>query len=304
MMFDRYVTVDWSASNRSRRGRDSVWICDLGDGGEARTTNPATRRAAESEIRDLLLEAVDDDERVLVGFDFPLGYPSGFSAALALGGPAWRAIWEHLSRELRDSGANVSNRFGVASEINARLAHHAFWGRPSGQVWEHLSCRRDHVAYRLEGEAAGLAEWRQVEAVLLREGRHPQSTWKLLGAGSVGSQALTGIPVVDRLRHCEELARVSCVWPFEVILPELEQGRGAVVHAEIWPSLIDVAVAGGQVKDEAQVICLAREFRRRDRSGALRELFAAAGSPQAREEGWILGVPGGVRPFPTCHEAL
>lgn len=117
MMFDRYVTVDWSASNRPRRGRDSVWICDLGDGGEARTTNPATRRAAESEIRDLLLEAVDDDEHVLVSFDFPLGYPSGFSAALALGGPAWRAIWEHLSRELRDSGANVSNRFGVASEI-------------------------------------------------------------------------------------------------------------------------------------------------------------------------------------------
>jgi hypothetical protein len=299
MIFDRYVTVDWSASNRPRRGRDSIWICSLGPTGEPQTTNPATRRGAESQIRDLLIEAVGLGERVLVGFDFPLGYPSNLSAALALEGPAWRAIWEYLRRGLVDADTNASNRFEVAARINARLASQAFWGRPATQFLEHLSSRRDQVLYRIGGETAGLAEWREVKAVLHQRGRHPQSTWKLLGAGSVGSQALTGIPVVARLRHCDELAGVSQVWPFEVIVPELEPGCAAIVHAEIWPSLIQVSGLDGQVRDEAQVIRLAQEFRGQDRSGTMHQIFAAAASSAAREEGWILGVPGGDRPVLT-----
>jgi molybdopterin-guanine dinucleotide biosynthesis protein B len=185
---------------------------------------------------------------------------------------------------------NSNNRLQVAAGINARLEHPVFWGRPSSRPFEDLSVRRDHVVYRLEGEEAGLAEWREVEAILRARGHRPQSTWKLFGNGSVGSQALTGIPVVSRLRHAPGLGAASAVWPFEVGVPELPAGGGAVIHAAIWPSLIDVPVVTGQVKDQTQVVCLARELRDRDRADALAGLFTAASTGARSEEGWILGV--------------
>jgi len=63
-----------------------------------------------------------------------------------------------------------------------------------------------------------------------------------------------------------------------------------VIHAEIWPSLIDVPAVPGQVRDQTQVICLAHELRDRDRAHALAEIFAAASARAGSEEGWILGV--------------
>jgi len=226
MIFDRYVTVDWSASNRPKTGKDSVWICSLGDDGEPSVTNPPTRRTAEAAVRDLLVDAVERGERVLIGFDFPYAYPIGFAAALVLDGQPWRAVWEFLDGHVQDDReTNENNRFDVASAINARLTHHAFWGRPWTQVHDHLSARRDQVRYRLDGETAGLSEWREVELVLRRRGHPPHSTWKLFGAGSVGSQTITGIPVVSRLRHDPELMTISRVWPFEVTVPELPPGN-------------------------------------------------------------------------------
>lgn len=149
--------------------------------------------------------------------------------------------------------------------------------------------RRDQVKYRIEGEVARLDEWREVEAMLRRHGSHPQSVWKLLGAGSVGSRTLTGIPVLHRLRQDPRLAAVSKVWPFEVEVPELREGQGAIVHAEIWPSLDAGADEAGMVRDQAQVIRLVEFFRQRDLSGTLSNSFIVP-SPAAAEEGWILGV--------------
>jgi precorrin-8X/cobalt-precorrin-8 methylmutase len=291
MIFDRYIIVDWSASNRPRVGKDSVWVCVLGADGQASTENPPTRGKAEIIVRDAVRHFVANGERVLVGFDFPYGYPAGLAAALGLTGAPWLATWRYLAARLQDdSKTNASNRFQVAAGINARLEHHAFWGRPSSQPLDDLSARKDRVAYRPRGEEAGLAEWREAEALLRACGRRPHSAWKLFGNGSVGSQALTGIPVVSRLRHDPDVAGASAVWPFEITVPQLPARRGAVIHAEIWPSLIDVSEVTGQVKDETQVLCLAREFRDRDRAHALAGNFAAASPNSASEEGWILGV--------------
>lgn len=291
MIFDRYVIVDWSASNRPRVGKDSVWICLLDAAGRSCTENPPTRGKAEVMIRDALRQFVAEGQRVLAGFDFPYGYPAGLAAALGLTGPPWLATWQYLAARVQDDGTtNENNRFGVAAAINARLVHQAFWGRPSSRPFDDLSMRRDRVVYRIKAEDAGLGEWRQVEAILRERGHHPQSAWKLFGNGSVGGQALTGIPVVSRLRHAPGLAAASAVWPFEVGVPELPAGHGAVIHAEIWPSLIDLPVAPGQVKDQAQVMGLARELGDRDRAGTLAGIFAAAPGHAGAEEGWILGV--------------
>jgi precorrin-8X/cobalt-precorrin-8 methylmutase len=291
-MFDRFVTVDWSASNTPKLGKDSIWVCDMPAIGSARAWNLPTRLAAEAHVRDLLVRAVGRDERVLVGFDFPYGYPVGFAAALGLPGTPWRAVWDFLASNVTDDRrTNANNRFDVASMINAALSRPVFWGRPPSMT--HLSAlspKKDRVSYQSSGDPAGLEEWRLVERVLRGRGSHPQQVWKLLGAGSVGSQALTGIPVVARLRDDPKLRDVSQVWPFEVAAPDLPTGSPAIIHAEIWPRLASFAVASGQVQDEAQVLAQAEEYRSKDRSGELARLFAAAQFPTARDEGWILGA--------------
>src|SRR5215471_2645302 len=139
MIFDRYVIVDWSARNRPRVGKDSVWVCVLDADGRISAQNPPTRGKAELIIRDALRHFVAEGQRVLVGFDFPYGYPAGLAAALDLAGPPWRAVWQYLVAGVRDDGeTNASNRFEVAARINASLQHQAFWaGHPRSRL---MSC--------------------------------------------------------------------------------------------------------------------------------------------------------------------
>jgi hypothetical protein len=292
LVFDRYITVDWSAANRPKpanQGKDSIWIADLVGDGEPDTINPTTRLDAEVYVRNQLIEARDQAQRVLVGFDFPYGYPSGLAAALGLPGLPWRAVWDHLEREVHDGPRNMNNRFDIACAINSRLPHHVFWGCPPAHASLCLSSRKDLVCYRIEEETVGLSEWRRVERLLHNRRRYPKSTWQLFGAGSVGGQALTGIPVVSRLRRDPELVAISKVWPFEVMTPDLPEYQPAIVHAEIWPSLFPIVTVPDQVWDETQVVGLSKSFRDSDRGGSLSRLFAAA-DPQATDEGWILGV--------------
>jgi hypothetical protein len=289
--FDRYVVVDWSASARPTRGANSIWICELESDGTPAATNPSTRGEAERLVRGTLLSACSRGERALVCFDFPYGYPRGTAAALGLPGEPWRALWTFLRERVEDDPvSNRNDRFEVASEMNARLPSHAFWGAPVHRSFAQLSARRDLVRYRIDAAGAGLGEWRQVEELLRGRGHRPHPVWKLLGAGSVGGQALVGIPAVARLRDDPALAPVSVVWPFEAGVPRLPAGRPAIVHAEIWPSLTPVEANEERVRDEVQVTSLARRLRAEDRSGALDARFAAAPPAASREEGWILGV--------------
>lgn len=304
VLFDRYIVVDWSANSAPKRGKDSVWICVLDASGDPETENPSTRGEAEAAVRAASRESVGQGRRVLVGFDFPYGYPRGTAAALGLNGTPWRAVWQHLASELEDDPeTNANNRFDVAAAINRRLGCHAFWGRPSNsRELERLAADLSVDKSRCERglRQLALAEYREVESILrgsMRRGEQrgrPHAVWQLSGAGCVGGQALTGIPVLQRLVRDDALAGVSAVWPFQVGIPDHPPGRPSVIHAEIWPSLFDVWARPGQVPDQAQVMAVARELRERDRVGALADLLAAplVASPSAcAEEGWILGAP-------------
>ena len=74
-----------------------------------------------------------------------------------------------------------------------------------------------------------------------------QEVWKLSGAGSVGGQALTGIPALEGLRR----RTGARIWPFET----LGEGRRHVL-AEIYPSLIEPC-PGPEVLDARQVEAVA-----------------------------------------------
>jgi len=286
-MFDSFVMVDWSAATVPRTGRDSIWICWHAKDGE-RLENPPTRHAAKRILADWLAAAVERGERVLIGFDFPFGYPSGFAARLGLSGRPWRAVWDEIAGLLHDSEENGNNRFEIAAEFNRRVSNGCFpfWGRPPGFDTPFLGPKH-HRAH----EGGGLAERRLVDLHV----PSAQPCWKLLGAGSVGGQALTGIPVVRALRDDPRWIQSVRIWPFETGLQAPE--RGAVVMAEVYPSLWAVSPADGEPKDAAQVRLVARFFAESDRAGELAALFA--GDPSLTreqrhrietEEAWTLGV--------------
>jgi precorrin-8X/cobalt-precorrin-8 methylmutase len=298
-LFDAYIMVDWSAANKPKQGKDSIWFSLLQRHSsgllERALENPPTRHAAFLRLREMLREQACESRAALVGFDFPLGYARGFAAALRLDGPAWRAVWDELGNLLTDDESNDSNRFAVADDLNRRISGRGFfpfWGRPAGQVRQFLGATRLHK--HVDG---GITERRLVEL----RATGAQTAWKLLGVGSVGSQALTGIPVVRRLRDDPEIAPHAEVWPFETGLRRLADDgrRPRFVFAEIYPSLIKHVSENGEVKDSAQVRSLARYFAALDSRGELAELFA--GDPRLgdaeriaveQEEGWVLGVRG------------
>ena len=90
--------VDWSASSRPVTGKDSIWYClfdpSIDGPSVVELENPSTRRQAMAEIRTILHDLASREKSVLIGFDFPLGYPKGFAAALGLtDAPPWLSVW-------------------------------------------------------------------------------------------------------------------------------------------------------------------------------------------------------------------
>ena len=298
MSFQRVVVVDWSAAGQPVTGRDSIWIAQArGDAAESWT--PPTRAVAEARLHALILQALDAGERLLVGVDFAFGYPAGFARALT-GRDAALAVWAWLAARLQDDAKNRNNRFALAAEMNRALPGLGpFWFHPPGQGGPDLP---------LKGAARsghGMAEARVTDAAA----PGAQSVWKLGGAGSVGSQGLTGLPVLWRLR--EGFAGQAAVWPFESV-------EGAqVVLAEVFPSLLRAEITAvvparsgrpgrhdWPVMDAVQVRMLALALARMARDGEMGALFDAAdpAAPLA-EEGWILGV-GAEAPLRAAAQAV
>ena len=300
MLFDRFVVVDWSAAGSSKTGKDSIWIASLDADGaqgaldadrEVRLTNPATRRRAEQE----LVAMSDRPVRTLVAVDASLGYPAGSAAWFGLGDDApWRAMWRHLASTVVDDEANHNNRFEVAADLNRRGGDVGpFWGRPVGSPLDGLDGRKP--------ARFPVPEYRCVEERLRTAGRRPASCWQLLGAGSVGGQSLTLIPILERLLAS---ARVE-VWPFTTGITAPSVSAGTIVVAETWPTAFDLDVPVGRIRDAAQVDFVVRRLRDADATGELAAWFAPELDPARRalvesEEGWVLLPPSGLGTDPAA----
>lgn len=308
-MFDLIVMVDWSASSVPRSGADSIWTCVLdASTGEVDVSNHRTRWAVRQWLGELLVAA--EDRRVLVGFDFSFAYPAGTAAAAGLrGAHPWSAIWDHLARSVIDGPDNSNNRFAVASELNAAISpgHGPLWGSPPRSCSETLSATKapgfGHRSGRVADEfdhSAILAEFRICERRFIDAGLRLSSTWQLLGAGSVGSQTLTGIPVAHRLRHEPRLRDRVRIWPFDTgfgVDPTAARDD-SVVFAEVWPSALTDDVSLHEIRDARQVLLTCRHLAALDREGSLGALFDPPMTEDelsiaCDEEGWILNAPSG-----------
>jgi molybdopterin molybdotransferase len=273
--FDGVIIVDWSAAAKPTTGKDSIWIGQAGSGVQP-PVNAPTRHAAMEVLQSRIEVARASGQRLLIGADFPFAYPQGFAKALT-GREGALALWQWLAAEVQDAPDNANNRFELANRINKGFPGVGpFWGCPAHLDLPHLPAKGSARQYM------PFAERRAVEAAE----RGTQPVWKLFTTGSVGSQALLGIPRLAKLKA--DLGSACAVWPFE----PLEDAE--IVLAEVWPSLLTKEIAELEArypcKDAAQVDILARAI-----AGLPTERMAALLKPDAslellQEEGWILGA--------------
>ena len=143
--------VDWSAASKPVTGENSIWIAMLREGSDGIPkcdfTNPGTRADATRLISEMVTSIHRRGERVLLGFDFSLGYPEGTAKALGLDTsamPPWQAMHEFLSRNLSDNDDNSNNRFALADLMNTKMSSRPFpfWGAPRSAVTSNLSAKK------------------------------------------------------------------------------------------------------------------------------------------------------------------
>lgn len=286
------VIVDWSAAARPRLGVDSIWIAHASvDHDDIDLVNLATRAAAEAWLGDRLTHLAALGRSVVCAVDFSLGYPVGYAAHLAgLIGvhhlPLDRALRAATAALICDGANNANNRFEVANAVNERSGAALFWGRPHRGATSSLRSlspttrRPPHLAPN------PFARFRIAEVT---SGQRLSTNWQLLGAGSVGSQVLTGLPVVERLRVALEAA----VWPFD------RHGAAAVTFAEVWPGLFATSTPpAGIVRDAWQVTTTARALAAFDAAtwstlwnpASVAALDVVERGVVLEDEGWMLGV--------------
>ncbi len=122
------------------------------------------------------------------------------------------------------------------------------------------------------------------------------SIWKLYYNGSIGGQAILGVPMVRRLK--QKYGDALKTWPFETgfsaLTPAALEGVD-ILAAEVFAGGEDAKPMPGERKDQTEIRGAAERLARLDETGKLAALFDAPKGVAARdqdtartEEGWIL----------------
>ncbi|MGV6850351.1 MAG: molybdopterin-binding protein [Marinibacterium sp.] len=265
--FDSFVMVDWSGGNDTgpRPRRDAIWAAQAG----MAPVYLRNRKVAETWLSERIETELAAGRRLCLGFDFPFGYPAGFARALT-GEDDPFGIWRHYADRLEDM-PDCNNRFDLAGEINLMLGggRGPFWF--NGLERDVPGLPRDRSDY-----VNPFGDCRRAEDLAKRA----FTCWQMGGAGAVGGQVMTGLPVLQRLRA--RFPGKVAVWPFEAL-------DAPVAFVEIWPTLVDPVVRARtgpeDIRDAVQVEVVAgalARLRPQDLTGML--------AVDAPEEGWILGL--------------
>jgi precorrin-8X/cobalt-precorrin-8 methylmutase len=290
VLFDRILIVDWSGASKPVTGKNSIWACLIEQEQAGAKIlwleNFPTRAAFMMRFEQVVDDALKADKRLLAGFDFAFGYPAG-TAERVTGQADWQALWRAIAIDVQDTNSNANNRFEVAASWNRKHFSDGarFWGRPQSLAMDDLTETKPPapihapLAFRISEQHA----------------KGAKSVWQLAYAGSVGSQSLLGIARLSIFLDQHSERDKIAVWPFETGFSTAF--KQPVVLAEIYPSLFEVALREGDVKDAAQVRHVAQEFARFDAAEVLGALFArpltlsdAQVGTAANEEGWVLGI--------------
>lgn len=269
MTFDSFAVIDWSSGNDTgpTPRKDAIWAATVVQGEAEEPVYLRNRELARDWLARLITREMGRNRRLMIGFDFPFGYPAGFAKAVT-GSDAPLTLWQWFADALTDTPKS-NNRFDLAGKLNAQFPG-------VGPFWFN-ALRRDipHLPRKgTDRQGHGMADRRHAET--LANGTF--TCWQMGGAGAVGGQVMTGLATLEKLRR-QFLGQIA-VWPYEPL-------DTPVAFVEIWPSLINPAVraANDCIKDRAQVRLLARALANLSPA----QLFAML-DVSAAEEGWILGL--------------
>ena len=260
--FDTIAMVDWSGGNDTgpRPRKDAIWACVAGE----EPQYFRNRGLAENWLCDLIETALAAGRRLMLGFDFPFGYPAGFARAVSGTDDPLR-LWDWFEARIEDT-PQTNNRFDLAGAINRGLGG-------KGPFW----------ANGLKRDIAGLPRTKRDyhnpfpdRRLVERFAPRAFTCWQMAGAGAVGGQVMMGLPVLARLHR--RFAGWVSAWPFEPL-------DKPVTLVEIWPSLTLGKGPMDRIKDAWQVERVAGDLAAlpQARLGSLLDITAP-------EEGWILGV--------------
>lgn len=267
--YDRVLVVDWSGGNDrgAKPTKDAIWAAFAGE----QAQYFRNRQVFEAWLIKVLEAERRAGRRLLIGFDFPFGFPAGIATHVT-GRSDPFALWDWFAARIEDA-PKANNRFDVAAEANA-----AFDG--IGPFWGNGLPNRDIEGLPRKGRArtADVPERRAAETVA--KGAFP--LWQLAGAGAVGSQALMGLPVLARLRA--RFGADLSIWPFEAT-------NTPIRIVEVWPSLTVKGVPPeGKIKDAWQVETLATQIARLSQDALWGLLDADMPDTARAQEGWIFGL--------------
>ncbi|MHA3914788.1 precorrin-8X methylmutase [Halovulum sp. GXIMD14793] len=289
-LFDRVIMVDWSARSKPSGvspQTDAIWWAEATATSVAPPTYCRTRAAAMAQLAGRIAKALDSGERLLIGFDFPFGYPAGVAKTIC-GAADARALWRWLDARITDDIDNSNNRYDVAAEINRLYPGLGpFWGRPKNWNFPDIPTKAK-ARTSLDVPERRRAETKQSNA---------KTVWQLSGAGAIGSQVLMGLPALQTLIDDPRLKDRIAVWPFDT---GLAPPRASATLAEIYPSILAKTIAThcapDDILDAVQVRVLAQAFAACDAKSDLSDMFSLpelTGFDRkivATEEGWILGL--------------
>ena len=296
-LFHTHIIVDWSARSKpspAKHTKDAIWWAVARvDGDSVSVSEPEYARTRHDALRRLvrlIAGELDSGRRLLVGFDFPFGYPRGVAAHLT-GKASALTLWDWLAERIKDAPNNANNRYVVAAEINAAYPGLGpCWGRPGNWHYPTIpvkeSARTEQQCHPPERRIAD--QW--------AEGA--KTVWQLAYAGSVGSQVLLGLPALKCLIADSSIADRAKVWPLQTGL-RTPEAQATIV--EVYPSLLREEISKRRCRDEipdcAQVRVNAEAFAHLDANGELAPLFGGAPclTPVQRrlietEEAWVLGL--------------
>ena len=276
-MFDHVIMVDWSGGRDrgAKPKKDAIWICEGSAGGVQPPEYCRNRGVAEAWLTARLAELITKGTRVLLGFDFPMGYPVGAGRAIC-GSDNPLDLWGYFGRTLSpDPMVNDTPR------LAAHLNEMAFGGG-DGPFWFNVE-RADnpHLPRKKPIWRFDFPEKRAAEA----GAKGAFTVWQMGGAGAVGAQAMTGMATLSRLRA--RFGHALRAWPFEA-------GDGPVTLVEIWPSLLADEIAArqaeGEIKDAAQVRVMVEMALGLCANGQMAQVLTQVPHEARASEGWIFGL--------------
>ena len=196
-LFHTHIVVDWSARSKPSPAEptgDAIWWAVARVRGGIEVDEPAyvrTRHEALDRLADLLATELNAGRRVLVGFDFPFGYPAGVAEHLT-GKASGLALWNWLATQIKDAPDNANNRYDVAAAMNVTYPGLGpFWGRPPTWPYPTIPVRAsERTEQNAHPPERRICDIRATGA---------KTVWQLAYTGSVGSQMLLGLPRAQAL---------------------------------------------------------------------------------------------------------